>query len=62
MTIDLIKCVVTIIRLGEMSESVSNEDLVVFSHPNYFLRDDPAIGHLYAKYEKAFVCFEFNNN
>lgn len=62
MNIDLTKCEVNIMRFGESDEWMCNEDLIVFSHPNYFMRDDTVIGHMYAEYEKAFVVFTINYN
>ena len=59
---DLTKAIVDIFRFGESDEWMCNEDLVVFSHPKYFMRADPTIGHLYEEYAKAFVVFTINYN
>lgn len=38
-------------------------DLLIFSHPNYFLfHEDMFIGHLFSDYQMAFCVFEMNYN
>lgn len=54
MEMDLKKAIIDVFKFGQMDGENRNIDLVVFSHPLYFDR--------VAGYEKAFVCFEINNN
>lgn len=52
--INLMTAIIDVFKFGQMDGENRNVDLFVFSHPLYF---DRVVG-----YEKAFVCFEFNNN
>lgn len=52
MQIDLLSCGIDHIKCGKVDEHQYNVDLIIFSHLLY-----PVQG-----YEKAFVCFEINNN
>lgn len=52
MEINLLECGVDLLKFGKVDDHEFNVDLIVFSHLLY-----PVPG-----YEKAFVCFEINNN
>jgi len=52
MEINLTECVIDHIKCGQVDKNLYNVDLIIFSHLLY-----PITG-----YEKAFVCFEINNN
>lgn len=50
--INLLECMVDVMKFGKMDLENYNVDLIIFTHPRYWYEED----------RKSFICFQINNN